>query len=500
MLKHATPEATKAYALKYPKIKFNRLGSTGLTVSPAGFGSYRVHITVDQQQQALRDALSSGINLIDTSSNYGDGGAEELIGAVLKSMLTSGRLTRDEIVIVSKAGYIQGQNLKVVAERAQSAAPFPEVISINNELGHCIHPDYLSDQLERSLRRLQIKTTDFFLLHNPEYYFYEAEQKKLKLEDARKEFYRRIEQAFIHLELLADAGKLVNYGVSANSLPLVPDDSHYVDIRRLWEIAYSIRPDHHFRMVQFPMNLLEPEAAVNQSPTDGKTLLQFALEKDLAALTNRPLNAFKDGQLKRLVSIQLNSDFDMSRLEKSLNLTVKLEEEFANKIINQLQLEAAIKEKLIGLFATGNYFAAHYKTIATYWSWLGQHAHFISEQVSYAVQKVNEAPDNPPQVIEWLDAYVQIFNDMLDQLTRFYGWQAEKFAKSVLRLLAPGGNVGLTHVALQALWDSAGVSTVLIGMRRPEYVAEVIGYLQAEDKLPLPSWQGILRILKSEEI
>lgn len=493
MSTHATDQDTRAYAAKFPKMAFRSLGATGLMASPAGFGSYRVHITVDQQQQALREALQNGINLIDTSSNYGDGGAEELIGAVLKAMIAEKKIRRGAVVIVTKAGYIQGQNLKVVAERERSGSPFPEVVSINKSLGHCIHPDYLDDQLERSLRRLQMKAVDFFLLHNPEYYFYEAEQKGLSLSDARKEFYRRIEQAFIHLELMADAGKIVNYGVSANSLPLMPNDSHYVDLQRLWKIAESLRPDHHFRMVQFPMNLLEPQAAVNQSIHGRQTILDYAMEKNLAVLSNRPLNAFKTNQLQRLVSLHLRDGFDRGRLEKSLKEILRLEEDFASSIINQIQLEPAVGEKLIGLFATGTYLAGHYQSMATYWSWMEQHASFISEQVSYGVQQANEAPSNPQQVIEWLNAYVQVFNDLLKQLTKFYGWQAAQFSATILNRFFPDkdASVSLNRVALQALWDTAGVSSVLIGMRRSEYVHEVIGYLQAKEKLPVVSWTKI---------
>ncbi len=497
MAQHATKQGTQALIRKFPEMPYRSLGSSGLQVTPAGFGSYRVHITSDQQQQALRRALSQGINLIDTSSNYGDGGSEELIGAVVKSMIAENQLTREQLVVVSKAGYIQGQNLKVVADRERSGNPFPEVVSINTGLGHCIHPDYLEDQLQRSLRRLQMKTVDFFLLHNPEYYFYEAEKKGLNPAEARDEFYRRIEQAFMGLELLADAGQIVYYGVSANSLPLTPDDTHYVDIRRLWEIAESLRPDHRFRMVQFPMNLLEPQAAINHSADKRQTILQFTREKNLAVLTNRPLNAFYKDQLQRLISVQ-SAPFDASRMEKTLTEVVRLEEEFAGTIIHQVKLENTVRERLAGLFATGSYLARHYKNMATYWSWMGQHAHFISEQVSYAVQQVNEAPQNSRQVIDWLDAYVRVFNEVMDMLTACYGKQAELFSKEILqRLFAGKGNSGnLTRVALHALWQTPGISSVLIGMRRPDYVDEVAGELMTENDLKIPDWIEIYRRLQ----
>jgi aryl-alcohol dehydrogenase-like predicted oxidoreductase len=55
-----------------------RLGLTQLTVGQAGFGCYRVSAGAAHHEKALRRALREGINLIDTSTNYADGGSESL--------------------------------------------------------------------------------------------------------------------------------------------------------------------------------------------------------------------------------------------------------------------------------------------------------------------------------------------------------------------------------------------------------------------------------------
>ena len=79
-------EETLKLSKKYPSLNYKNLGGTGFKISPVGFGSYRVHISVEAHHKALEHALLSGINIIDTSSNYADGGSEELIGAVLKKL------------------------------------------------------------------------------------------------------------------------------------------------------------------------------------------------------------------------------------------------------------------------------------------------------------------------------------------------------------------------------------------------------------------------------
>ena len=134
-------------------------------VSRIGIGTYRFEI--ESHGPALRKALAAGINLIDTSANYGDGRSEEIIGQVVREMVAAGQLNRDDVTIVSKFGYIQGQN----HQRLQGGFETADTVHIiDGELAHCVHPDFMRDQLRRSLERLGMDRLEVFLLHNPEYY------------------------------------------------------------------------------------------------------------------------------------------------------------------------------------------------------------------------------------------------------------------------------------------------------------------------------------------
>jgi hypothetical protein len=89
----ATAVATQSYFRQHPIIGTSAVADLGWQISQVGFGSYRVSLGDKTQEQALRQALQSGINLVDTSSNYGDGGAERLIGRVLGELIDSGDIT-----------------------------------------------------------------------------------------------------------------------------------------------------------------------------------------------------------------------------------------------------------------------------------------------------------------------------------------------------------------------------------------------------------------------
>ena len=101
-----------------------------LNLPQIGFGAYRISVKSQEHREALIYALENGCGLIDTSANYTDGDSELLIGEVLQSR------SDFKPLIVSKAGYIQGQNLEVI----KSLPLKDEIVEIDEHLKHSIHP------------------------------------------------------------------------------------------------------------------------------------------------------------------------------------------------------------------------------------------------------------------------------------------------------------------------------------------------------------------------
>jgi len=296
----ATLQGTINYADKHPLLVYQPLVPGGIRISGAGFGCYRVDARVKEHQQALTKALLSGINLIDTSANYADGGSERLVGKVLKDLVLVGKIKREEVVVVSKVGYLQGGNYSLSQERKKEGRPFEDLVLYDEGLEHCIHPDFLAEQLTRSLDRLELETVDCYLLHNPEYYLNWAKQAKVPKAEARAEYLRRIRTAFLHLEEEVVAGRINYYGLSSNTFPRPKSHFDFTALSDIWDIAQSISPEHHFRVIQFPLNLFETAGVTEKNQPGGKSLVEFAVDKGLGALTNRPLNAIREDRLIRL--------------------------------------------------------------------------------------------------------------------------------------------------------------------------------------------------------
>jgi len=262
------------------------LGSTGLSVSPVGFGCHRLE-DVDVQKAALELAIQLGSNFVDLAPNYTDGVAETVAGGVLKGLISSNKVRRDELVVATKVGNVLGKQLAFTHG-------VPNMAEVSDNLFHCIHPKWIEQELTRSLERLQLSCVDCLLLHCPEY---ESKAPGVDM----PEVYRRLGEAFLHLEEEVKKGRIAMYGVSAAFAPLRPTDPEHLDLA---QVVKQLPADHHFRVLQFPVNFAEAESlwvghtprhpdgtAVDPSQVlEAPTLFELARQHGFATLANRPLD------------------------------------------------------------------------------------------------------------------------------------------------------------------------------------------------------------------
>jgi aryl-alcohol dehydrogenase-like predicted oxidoreductase len=275
------------------------LGRVHPRVSRVGFGGYRVDDRSDVHREALREALVAGVSLVDTSTNYADGHSEILVGEVVRDVVARGAARREDLVLVTKAGYVQGSNQREAARRARAGTPWSEMTEYAPDCWHCISPDFLRDQLTSSLERLAVPKVDVLLLHNPEYFLTDAAHRGVPRDVAREAFYDRLARAFRHLESEAAAGRIGAYGVSSNTFVVPHDKDDAVSLERVLAAAGP-----GFAVVQLPFNPLETGAREPLHTADGRSVLDVARGARLGVLVNRPLNAFSERGLVRFAALQ----------------------------------------------------------------------------------------------------------------------------------------------------------------------------------------------------
>jgi len=299
----ATPKGTQRYRTRHKKNcakgHFRKAGN--LWTSSIGIGTYLGPPDEDTNElvtSAITTSINRGINLIDTAINYRFMQAEKCIGRVIKNLVESRRTSRDELVVCTKGGYIPHVNpvgwFKSQYQTKDLHIAMDHVVADC----HCLHPDYLSDQLERSLSNLGLDRIDVYYLHNPEFQLRHVESEV---------FWERLRQAFLVLEKAAKAGKIQYYGLATwNAFRTLPHHHEYINLYKAKALAQKAAKGKadHFRFVQFPFNLAIPDALLANQEIDNETvpILEAARRLDIHVVTSASLC---QGKILKQISDQL---------------------------------------------------------------------------------------------------------------------------------------------------------------------------------------------------
>jgi L-galactose dehydrogenase len=215
-------------------MKYRVLGRTNVKVSLVGLGSgghsllgQSTGVPEPEIQRLIRTELDYGVNLIDTAAGYGE--SEAILGRALRGV------PRDRFYIATKASYHHDWQIISEAE--------------------------LVEQVERSLRRLQVETIDIFQFHGVR----------------PTEYAGVIEKLFPVAEKLKAQGKIRFIGASE----MFSVDSKHKMVQRALV-------DGHFDTVMVGYNLLNQSSERTVFPLCREknigVLIMFAVRKALSDL------------------------------------------------------------------------------------------------------------------------------------------------------------------------------------------------------------------------
>ena len=210
-------------------------------------------------------------------------------------MATKG-YNRDEIVVATKGGFIPYDGTPPKDPRSYIEQTFinPGLATASEIVSgcHCMTPKYLLNQLDCSLRNLDLEALDIYYLHNPE-----TQLGKITAE----EFDSRLLKAFEALEGAVSAGKMRMYGTATwNCFRNPMDAKDYLSLAHVIELAEKVGgKNHRFKVIQLPLNLGMSEALSSQNqPLHGHqhTLLEAAQEFGITVMCSASV---LQGQLTR---------------------------------------------------------------------------------------------------------------------------------------------------------------------------------------------------------
>ncbi|EMO41776.1 oxidoreductase, aldo/keto reductase family protein [Leptospira noguchii serovar Autumnalis str. ZUN142] len=455
----------------------------GRILSKIAFGSYRVGLESTEHEKSIELSLSMGFNVIDTSSNYGNGESESLIGKVLQEKIHKGELKRENVFIITKAGYIQGKNLEIVTELEKQNREFPEITYYSEGCYHCIHPFFLEDQLEYSLKRLGLETVDVFLLHNPEYFLMDREKHNVPKEKAVKQYYERIKNSFRFLEQKRKEGKILYYGISSNTFPEDPEKYTATSLIKILKIAKEIQnelglEESGFAVVQFPGNFLEN--GFLDPKFEGKNLVSIVHENDLLPLINRPLNAISNsGNIYRLSYNPKKENQDVLKLLKERLDTIYKKEEELLTVLPQGSYKytfRTVTEPYLNQFQNQDHLN----------QFLEKTAIPIVQQLIAQIEKVGG--------VKVQTEYIETLNEALPVLEQYVFQKNTESRKSlyskIIKLYPKYREWNLSSIALHLLCSSLEKGVVLLGMRKEEYVKDAtFSFAASETEIQYQDWK-----------
>lgn len=272
---------------EFGRTYFRRFGDG--VVSSIGIGTYRGDLTDatdTRYQAAIETALDRGVNVVDTAINYRGQRSERVVGTALRETAVD----TDGVVVATKGGFIPFDGSRPDNPERYVQENYVNTGIIDRQdlaLGsHCLTPDYLADQLDRSLSNLGVATIDCYFVHNPE--------TQLAIR-SRGAVYDQLETAFELLERRRMAGDIRTYGVATWDAFRVPDDDDtYLSlptvVSRARAAAETVGMETTgFRAIQLPFNVLMPEAftvAAHQGSEGPVSALRFAHQAGLSVFTS----------------------------------------------------------------------------------------------------------------------------------------------------------------------------------------------------------------------
>jgi len=322
---YATAEGTRKFmenAFKNGMAKSHFRSFNNLNFSSLGIGTYLGQLTAEDDidlENAIYNSLKSGaVNVIDTAINYRSMKSEKNIGHAIKRLIEDKIISRDQVFISTKNGYITNDGdyptIDVLEYMHKMYISQGIIDSKDISSGYnVLNPNYIRKCIDKSLTNMQLDTIDLVYIHNA----YESWFQDI----SRSEFNEKIRRVFQVYEEYRSQNKIRYYGMATWTCFRLPrNEEGYLSLEDMVRIAEDVAgKDHGFRFIQLPYNLAYREAYSLRNQTvnsdNNLTILEACKKLNIGVFTSVPLLQAKlfdvkipdylgiDNQLLKIVQI-----------------------------------------------------------------------------------------------------------------------------------------------------------------------------------------------------
>jgi aryl-alcohol dehydrogenase-like predicted oxidoreductase len=322
---YATAEGTRKFmenAFKNGMANSHFRSFNNLNFSSLGIGTYLGQLTAEDDidlENAIYNSLKSGaVNVIDTAINYRSMKSEKNIGHAIKRLIEDKIISRDQVFISTKNGYITNDGdyptIDVLEYMHKMYISQGIIDSKDISSGYnVLNPNYIRKCIDKSLTNMQLDTIDLVYIHNA----YESWFQDI----SRSEFNEKIRKVFQIYEEYRSKNKIRYYGMATWTCFRLPrNEEGYLSLEDMVRIAEDVAgKDHGFRFIQLPYNLAYREAYSLRNQTvnsdNDLTILEACNKLNIGVFTSVPLLQAKlfdvkipdylgiDNQLLKIVQI-----------------------------------------------------------------------------------------------------------------------------------------------------------------------------------------------------
>ena len=295
----ASREGTKKFrdnAIKKGKSYLHFKEFDDLILSSIGMGTYLGDLSkeddIDIENALYESVKSHAINVIDSAINYRAMKSEKSIGRSITRLVNDGIISRDEIFVSTKNGYITNDGdypMLDVWEYIQRMYISTGIIKAEDISSgyNVLNPAYIEKCIERSRFNLKLDTLDLVYIHNA----FESWNQDV----SKNKFFDMLAKVFEVYEKFRSKNKIRYYGMATWTCFRVGEENkEYLSLDEVYNIAKSIGGvDHGFRFIQLPYNLAYSEALFlkNQKVGNEKnlTILEAAKKLKIGVFSSVPL-------------------------------------------------------------------------------------------------------------------------------------------------------------------------------------------------------------------
>lgn len=295
----ASSEGTKKFrdnAIKKGKSYLHFKEFDDLILSSIGMGTYLGDLSkeddIDIENALYESVKSHAINVIDSAINYRAMKSEKSIGRSITRLVNDGIISRDEIFVGTKNGYITNDGdypMLDVWEYIQRMYISTGIIKAEDISSgyNVLNPAYIEKCIERSRFNLKLDTLDLVYIHNA----FESWNQDV----SKNKFFDMLAKVFEVYEKFRSKNKIRYYGMATWTCFRVGEENkEYLSLDEVYNIAKSIGGvDHGFRFIQIPYNLAYSEALFlkNQNVGNEKklTILEAAKRLKIGVFSSVPL-------------------------------------------------------------------------------------------------------------------------------------------------------------------------------------------------------------------